>query len=136
MRRMLRREKSGYTLGVILCLIGLLLLAVVLWKAWLHVSVSQLALSELWSYLWTEQLDFPLGVGFKLIYFTIVGTLIFFSGIVLLALSQKWFTLSGETVLLKCPYCKNHWRASRAKGWAECPHCRQFIQPHVEKTGT
>jgi len=133
MRRILRREKSGYALGVILCLAGLLLLAVVLWKAWLHVSASQLVLSELWSYLMTEQLNFPLGLGFKLIYLTILGAVILFSGIVMVALSQKWFILSGEAVLLTCPYCKNYWRASRAKGWAECPHCRQFIQPQVTK---
>jgi len=135
MRRILRREKSGYALGLIFCLLGLILLAAVLWKVWLRVSISQLVLSDLWSYLWTEQLDFPLGVGFKLIYFTILGVVILFSGAVMLALSQKWFTLSGETILLTCPYCKNHWRASRGKGWAECPHCRQFVQPQVAKTG-
>jgi len=135
MRRILRREKSGYALGLIFCLLGLILLATVLWKVWLRVSISQLVLSDLWSYLWTEQLDFPWGVGFKLIYFTILGVVILFSGAVMLALSEKWFTLSGETVLLTCPYCKNHWRASRGKGWAECPHCRQFVQPQVAKTG-
>lgn len=135
MRRILRREKSGYALGLIFCLIGLFLLAVVLWKTWLHVSVSQHVLSDLWSYLWTEQIDFAFGVTFKLIYLTVLGITIFFAGTVMLALSQKWFTLPGETVLLTCPYCKNHWRANRAKGWAECPHCRQFIQPNVEKTG-
>jgi len=133
MRRILRREKSGYSLGIIFCLIGLSLMAFVLWKAWLHVSGSQHSLSDLWSYLWTEQLDFPLGVAFKLIYFTVLGIAIFFTGTVMLTLSQKWFTLPGETVLLTCPYCKNHWRTSRAKGWAECPHCRQFIQPQVTK---
>jgi len=133
MRRILRREKSGYALGLIFCLVGLFLLAVVLWKTWPHFSVSQLVLSDLWSYLWTEQFDFPLGVGFKLMYFTILGAVIFVSGTVMMALSQKWFTLSRETVLLTCPYCKNHWRASRVKGWAECPHCRQFVQPRVMK---
>lgn len=133
MRRILRREKSGYALGLIFCLVGLFLLAVVLWKAWLHVSVSQLVLSDLWSYLWTEKIDLPFGVGFKLTDLTVMGAAIFFSGTVMLALSQKWFTLSGETVLLTCPYCKNHWRASRAKGWAECPHCHQFIQPQLTK---
>jgi len=134
MRRILRREKSGFTLGLILCLVGLILLAVVLWKVWAHFSVSQLALSDLWSLLWTEQLDF-FGVGFKLIYFTTLGAVIFFFGAIMMALSQKWFTLPGETILLTCPYCKNQWRARRAKGWAECPHCRQFVQPQVMKTG-
>jgi len=133
MRRILRREKSGYALGLILCLVGLFLLAVVLWKALSNVSVSQLVLSDLWSYLWSAQLVFPFGIKFSLIYFVILGAMFFFSGIAVLALSQKWFTLPGETVLLTCPYCKNHWRASRGKGWAECPHCRQFVQPQVMK---
>jgi len=133
MKKVLRREKSGYALGLILCVAGLILLAVVLWKAWLHASVSQFVLEDLWSYLWTEQLDFAFGVGFKLIYFTMLGVLLIVFGTVTLALSQKGFTLSGETVMLTCPYCKNHWKTSRAKGWAECPHCRQFIQPQVTK---
>jgi len=135
MRRILRREKSGYALGLVFCLVGLFLLAFVWWKVWLRASVSQLVLSDLWSYLLAEQLDFPFGFGFKLVYFTILGAVIFVLGTVVLALSQKWFTLSGETVVLTCPYCKNHWRASRANGWAECPHCRQFIRPQVMKTG-
>jgi len=135
MRRILRREKSGYTLGLIFCLAGLFLLAVVLWKTWPYLSVSQLVLSDLLSYLWTEQFDFPLGIGVKLLHLTILGALILFSGTVMLAVSQKWFTLSGETVLLICPYCRNHWRASRAKGWAECPHCRQLVQPRAMKKG-
>lgn len=134
MRRILRKEKSGYTLGLIFCLVGLIMLVAVLWKALLHVSVSQLILSDLWTYLSTEQLDLAFAE-FKLIYFAILGAVIFIFGTVMLALSQKWFTLSGENVLLTCPYCKNHWKASRAKARVECPHCRQFIQPQVVKTG-
>ena len=135
MRKVLRKEKSGYAVGLIFCLIGLILLVVVSWKAWLHLSGSQLVLSDLWSLLWTEPLDFAFGVEFKLMHFTILGTALFLGGMVMLLLSRKWFTLAGENVLLTCPYCKNHWRASRAKGWAECPHCRQFVQPQVKKTG-
>jgi len=133
MKKVLRRERSGYILGLILCLIGLILLAVALWKLWPHVSVSQNALTELWSYLWKEQLELALGIELRLIYLTVLGILMFFSGAVMVALSQKWFTLSGEAILLTCPYCKNQWKTSRAKGWAECPHCRQFIQPQVAK---
>jgi len=133
MKKVLRRERSGYILGLIVCLIGLILLAVALWKLWPHVSVSQNALTELWSYLWKEQLELALGIELRLIYLTVLGILMFFSGAVMVALSQKWFTLSGEAILLTCPYCKNQWKTSRAKGWAECPHCRQFIQPQVAK---
>jgi hypothetical protein len=132
--KILRREKSGYRLGLVFCFTGLIVIAATLLKMWLHVSGSQLVLSDLWSSLWTVELDFGLGVRCKLIYFTMLGTVLFILGTVMVALSQKWFTLSGETVLLTCPYCKNHWKASRAKAWAECPHCRQFIQPQVART--
>lgn len=135
MRKVLRKEKSGYASGLIFCLIGLVLLAVVSWKVWLHASGSQLVLSDLLALLWTEPLDFAFGVEFKLMHFTILGTMLFLGGIVMLLLSRKWFPLAGETVMLTCPYCKNQWRTSRAKGLAECPHCRQFVQPQVKKTG-
>jgi hypothetical protein len=97
-------------------------------------SGSQLDLSKLWSYLWTAQLVFPFGIRLQLIYVGISGAVLFFGGIIVLLLSEKWFIFAGETVLLTCPYCKNHWRTNRAKGWVECPHCRQFVQPQVKRT--
>lgn len=129
MRRIIRRKRSGYALGFALCLIGIMVLIVVLWNAWPNVSASQDIFSALRSYLWTEQLDLGFGVSLKLIYLTIAGAATFFSGIVILALSRQVFFVSSEGVLLHCPYCKNHWKATRAKGFAECPYCRQFIQP-------
>jgi hypothetical protein len=133
-RKVLGRIKSGYALGFVLCLAGLILLVAVFLNAWPQMSGSQPGLSELWSYLWTAQLVFPFGIRLQLIYVGISGVVLFFGGIIVLLLSEKWFIFAGETVLLTCPYCKNHWRTSRAKGWVECPHCRQFIQPQVKKT--
>ncbi len=136
MRRVIRRKKSGYVLGFILFSIGLILLFAVLWKAWPNMSASNDAFSALWSYLWSEQLDFGLGVRLRLMHLAIVGAAALVLGIVVLALSRQIFSVyAGENVLLQCPFCKNHWKASRGRGFAECPHCRQFVEPMEVKTG-
>ena len=135
MKRIIRRKKSGYALGFILCFVGLIVLFAVLWEAWPNVSNSPDVFSALWSYLLTKQFDFGVGVSLKLIDLTIIGGAVLVLGIFVLALSRKVFSVSGENVLLKCPYCKNHWKASRASGYAECPHCRQFVQPTAKKNG-
>ena len=133
MRRIIRRKKSGYALGFTLCLIGLIALSAVLWKAWPNVSASNDVFSALESYLWTKQFDFGFGVGLKLMHLAIMGAATLFSGIFVLALSRQVFFVSAENVLLQCPYCKNHWKAKRAKGFAECPYCRQFVQPSIKR---
>ncbi len=133
-RKVVRRVKSGFALGFILCLAGLILLVLVLLKTWPSLPSSQPDLSALWSYLWTAQFALPFGFNLQLIYIGISGIALFIGGVIVLVLSEKWFIFSGESVLLTCPFCKNQWRTSRAKGWAECPHCRQFVQPKVKKT--
>jgi len=134
MKRIIRRKKSGYALGFALCFVGLIVLFAVLWKAWPNVSDSPDVFSALGSYLLTKQFDFG-GVSLKLMDLTIIGAAVLALGFFVLAFSRKVFSVSGENVLLKCPYCKNHWKASRASGYAECPHCRQFVQPTVKKIG-
>jgi len=135
MKRIIRRKKSGYALGFTLCFIGLIVLFAVLWEAWPNISNSPDVFSALGSYLWTKQFDFG-GVSLKMIDLTIIGVAVLALGIFILALSRQVFSVSvEENVLLKCPYCKNHWKASRASGYAECPHCRQFVQPTVKKIG-
>ncbi|NIR86203.1 zinc-ribbon domain-containing protein [Candidatus Bathyarchaeota archaeon] len=132
MRRIIRRKKSGYALGFALCLIGLVVLVAVLWEAWPNVSASNDVLSALEAYLWAKQLDFGAGFELKLMHLTIMGAAVLVLGAIVLALSQQVFSVSaGKNVLLRCPYCKNQWRARRAMGHAECPHCRQFVQPTV-----
>jgi len=135
MKRVIRRKKSGYALGFSLFSIGLIVLFAVLWSAWPNVSASYDVFSALRSYLWSEQLDFGVGVGLKLMHLTIMGAAALVSGIVVLALSRQIFSVyAGEHVLMKCPFCKNHWKARRASGFAECPHCRQFVEPTEIKT--
>jgi len=133
MRRIIRRQLSSQVLGILLCLVGFAILLVVFWKAWSGVSASSNVLSSLWSYILTEQVDLASTVTLKLSYLSIMGAIFLFLGIVVIAFSRQVFYLSGGSVLLTCPYCKNQWKTSRAKAWAECPHCRQFIQPDVAK---
>ena len=130
--RILRRQKSGYTLSLILCLIGITALFVALWKTWPKVSSSQHSFSDFWTLLWTEQLDFIPGIEFKLAYLAILGTAMLISGIVVLVLSRQWFYLpAGETVLFQCPFCKKQWKAHKGQELVNCPYCRQRTYPKL-----
>jgi len=135
MRRIIRRKLSGHVVGIILSLIGFGILFVVFGKAWSTISSSSDVLSSLWSYISTEQIQLGSTVTLRLSYLFILGAIFLVTGVIVFALSRQVFYLS-ESVLLQCPYCKNHWKTSRAKGWAECPHCRQFIRPELVKKGT
>ena len=136
MRRIIRRKKSGYVLGFTLFFIGLIALFAVLWNAWPNVSASDDVFSGLGSYLWANQFDFGSGVGLKLMHLTMLGAAALVLGIFVMAFSRQVFSVyAGENVLMQCPFCKNRWKASRGRGLAECPHCRQFVEPRVVKTG-
>ena len=136
MRRIIRRKLSGQVLGALLLIVGLSVLLAVLMKAWAGVSTSQDFLSALWAYILTEQVNIASLAVLKLIYVTVMGAVFSVMGIVVLGFSRQIFYVSGESVWLQCPYCKNSWRARRAVGWAECSYCRKFVQPQVKKTGT
>ena len=133
MNRIIIKKLSSHVLGVLLCLIGLLVLVAVFWKAWSNASTSTDSLSSVWTHILNEQLEIASIATLKLIYPFVLGAVFLVLGVVVIALSRQVFHLSGQTVLLKCPYCKNSWKANRAKGWAECPHCRKFVQPQVTK---
>jgi len=135
MRVIVRRKLSGHLFGVVLCLVGFGVLFVVLWKAWPSVSTSSNVLSSLWSFILTEQINLGFGIALKLVHLSVIGAVFLFLGVFVLAFSKQIIYLSGGPILLQCPYCRNHWKARRAMGWAECPHCRKFIQPQVVKPG-
>jgi len=136
MRIIVRRKLSGHVFGVVLCLVGFGVLLMIFWKAWPTVSASSNVFSSLSSYILTEEVDLASIGTLKLIYLSVLGAVFLFLGMFVLVFSRKIIYLSGESVSLQCPYCKNHWKARRAMGWAECPFCRKFIQPLVKKTGT
>jgi len=132
MTKILRRQKSGYALSLILCLVGLTALFVALWKTWSKVSSAQNPSSVFWTILWREQLDFIPGIEFKLAYLVILGTVMLISGLIVLALSRQWFHLpAGQTVLFQCPFCKKQWKAHKSQELVNCPYCRQQTYPRM-----
>ncbi len=133
MRRVIRRKLSGEVLGALLLLIGLGILFGVLLKAWSGVNGSSNFLSALWTYILNEQVNILQAITLKLSYLGALAVIFLILGIVILGFSRQVFYLSGESVLLTCPYCRNSWKARRAMGWAECPHCRKFVQPQAKK---
>ncbi len=99
-------------------------------------SASHDVFSALEPYLWANEFDFGFGVGLKLMHLTVIGAATLVLGIFVLAFSRQVFSVyAGENVLLQCPFCKNYWKASRGRGLAECPRCRQFVEPRVVKIG-
>jgi len=133
MHRIIRTKQSGQILGSLLCLMGSAALLVVFWKAWPNVSGSTNVFSNLWSEILAGQIAVASLVTVKLLYLTILGTVLLIFGVIALAFSRQIFIVSRGSTLLQCPYCRNQWKAGRAMGWAECPFCRKFIHPQTVK---
>lgn len=123
----------GYALGLGLSIVGAILLIVALWNAWPDVVGSTDIFAALRAQLWAEEFDFGIGVRFRLMEVTILGTALLALGIFVTVLSRQVFH-AGKYIFLKCPFCKNRWKAERARTWAKCPHCNKFIQPTIAGT--
>jgi uncharacterized membrane protein len=123
----------GYALGLGLSIVGAILLIVALWNAWPDVVGSDDIFAALAAQLWTEEFNFGFGFGFKLMEVTILGAALLVLGIFVTVLSRQVFH-AGKYIFLKCPFCKNRWKATRARTWAKCPHCNKFIQPIIVGT--
>ena len=133
MSRIIITKLSSRVLGVFLCLLGLGMLAFVLWKAWPNAIASSNLLPALWSTILTDQIEIASLVSFKLVFIFVLSVFFLGLGVTGFVLSRQVFYAAGSPVLLKCPYCNNSWKAKRAKGYAECPHCRKFVQPQVTR---
>ena len=131
MSRIIITKLSNRVLGAFLCLIGLVMLALVIWKAWPTASASTNLFASLWSTILNEQIEISSLASFRSIYLFIMGVFFLGLGIVAFVLSQQVFYGAGSPALLKCPYCNNTWKVRRAKAYAECPHCRKFVKPQV-----
>jgi hypothetical protein len=107
------------------------MLAIVLWQSWPSVSASPDFFSQLWSTILSEQIEIASVASFRLVYLFVMGIFFLGLGLVAVVLSRQVFYGAGAPAVLKCPYCNNTWRARRAKGYAECPHCRKFVRPQV-----
>ncbi len=131
MGRTIRRYKLGYVLGAILCFIGLVALAIVVWDAWPHLSSSVDPMSTFWTFLWEEQLNLIPGVESKPMYFITLAAATLISGAAVLAFSRQWFFLPGETKKLQCPFCRKQWIAGFDRGQVVCPHCNHVVHPRL-----
>jgi hypothetical protein len=140
------RKKTGYALGVLFCIIGVLLLALVLWKLWnAEVFLQPDILLAL-----TEQLEVsPFGLGLQLLHYTFIGFILLVVGAgILVARREKIQVVEEVTVLLECPRCKKQWEEPLGKeqlksmGYPQvktlsrrkCPSCGKFIRPKIITT--
>ena len=142
MRMTILKKKTGYALGLFLCIIGIIMLLVVLWELYQAGDFT------------TELLEgeievFGIRTGLKPIYSTLLGVVFLVVGSAILVARRERVTVTEEvTVLLECPHCKNQWRESMSKTHLEsigypqvrtlsrhkCSKCAKFIRPKIVAT--
>ena len=143
------RKKTGYALGVLLFVIGVIVLGVVLWKLWqFEVFSSPDILKALSEKLYEENV---FGMGLKLFHYPIIGVILLLVGGAILALRREKIQVVEEvTVLLECPRCNNQWEEPMGKeqlksmGYPQvrtlsrrrCSNCGKFIRPKIVTTKT
>jgi hypothetical protein len=140
------RKKTGYALGVLLCVIGILLLAFVLWKLW---NAEVFAQPDVFQALMVQLEVSPLGLGLKLLHYSFMGLIFLFVGAgILVARREKIQVVEEVTALLECPRCKKQWEEPLGKeqlksmGYPQvktlsrrkCPSCGKFIRPKIITT--
>jgi len=118
MRMTILKKKTGYALGLLLCIIGTAILLVVLWnlyqaKALTSLSaVSEQLLEGGFSVLGTE-IEI---VGLKPVHYILLGVvLLVVGGAILIARREKIPVVEEVNVLLECPYCNNWWQESMSR---------------------
>ncbi|MEM3464776.1 MAG: hypothetical protein QXK47_01130 [Candidatus Bathyarchaeia archaeon] len=131
MRKILRKQKSAYTLSLTLCLLGVATFTAILWKTYPTISTSSDPLSTFLSLLWTEELSLSSWLSIKLIHLVILGDILLIAGVTLWVLSRQWFVVPGKTVWFQCPFCKKKWRSTGDKALVHCPYCRQLVHPRI-----
>jgi hypothetical protein len=142
------KKKTGYGLGLSLCIIGIILLLVVVWKWWdAGVFASSDVLSALGASFTYIYADISLGIGLTITYYIIIGAvLISIGSAILLLRREKVAVTESLTVVLECPFCKNQWKESMSKshlkamGYPEvrtlsrrkCAKCAKFMRPKIK----
>jgi hypothetical protein len=127
--KVLRRQNSAYALGILLCLLGVIALIATVWMTWPQVSSAKDPFSTFMRSLWAQKLGFIPFFEFKLVYLVIVADAMFISGVMVCALSVRWFYLPGKNVWYRCPYCHKDWRSRGDMALVQCPHCQQQVHP-------
>ena len=151
MRMTILKKKTGYALGLSLCIIGIVILLLVLWS--LYEAEALTSLSDVSGQLLEGEFA-VLGIelkliGLKPIHYTLLGVVLLVVGSAILVARRERVTVTEEvTVLLECPYCKNQWRESMSKTHLEsigypqvrtlsrhkCSKCAKFIRPKIVAT--
>jgi hypothetical protein len=136
------KKKSGYALGILLCVVGILILLLVLWELYQAGDF----ITEL---LEGEIEVFGISTGVKPLYSSILGVVLFVAGgAILIARREKISVVEEVSVLLECPQCKNQWRETMSQPHLEsigypkvrtlsrhkCPNCAKFIRPKIVTT--
>lgn len=145
------KKKSGYALGLLLCIIGIMILLLVLWNLYdaealtSFSAVSDQLLEENFMILETELKL----IGLKLVHYTLLGAvLLVVGGVILIARRERVRVAEEVSVLLECPHCKNQWRESMSKSHLKsmgypkvrtisrrkCSKCARFIRPKIVTT--
>jgi len=142
------KKKSGYALGLLLCIIGIIILLVVLWKLYDTNALTSFAAARA-QLLEGEFAVLGIETGLKLIHSTLLGVvLLVVGGVILIARRERVRVAEEVTVLLECPRCKNQWRETMSKptlksmGYPEvrtlsrrkCSKCAKFIRPKIVTT--
>jgi hypothetical protein len=140
------RKKTGYALGVLFCVIGILLLAFVLWKLW---NAEVFIQPDVFQALMAQLEVSPFGLGLKLLHYSFIGLILLFVGAgILVARREKIQVVEEVTALLECPKCKKQWEEPLGKeqlksmGYPQvktlsrrkCPSCGKFIRPKIITT--
>jgi hypothetical protein len=140
------KKKTGYGLGLALCIIGIILLLVVVWKWW---DAGVFASTDVLSALSASLTDPSFALGLALGYYIIIGVVLLGIGSAILLLRrEKVAVTEGVTVVLQCPLCKHTWRETMSKsqlkamGYPEvrtlsrrkCAKCAKFIRPKIKGT--
>ena len=126
------------------------MLLVLVWKWWdTGVFTDPDPLSALSASFWEPYDDIALGIGLKLMHYTLLGLVLLVVGCGILVARRERVRVAEEvSVLLECPYCKNQWRESLSKTHLEsmgypkvrtlsrrkCSKCAKFIRPKIVTT--
>ena len=144
------KKKTGYALGLALCIIGIIILLLVLWNLYQANALTSLSDSSK-QLLKGEFAVFGIEIklGLKLIHYTLLGiVLLVVGGAILIARRERVPVAEEVTAVLECPLCKNQWRETMSKptlksmGYPEvrtlsrrkCPKCAKFIRPKIVAT--
>ena len=145
------KKKTGYALGIALCIIGIIILLVVLWN--LYQAEALTSLSDFSKQLLEGEfavfgIEIKL-IGLKLVHYTLLGiVLLVVGGAILIVRRERVSVVEEVSVLLECPYCKNQWREAMSKPHLEsmgypkvrtlsrrkCSKCAKFIRPKIVAT--